>query len=323
MPARRAPAPRPRPGAATGAARRAPRAGRAAARSTQSGQARVRSPGPARWCTWVTGCSSSRCPASTRGQQVGARAGRRGIGVRRGTEPAAGAGRTGWSDGHRVHCHTLRATTSDGVARRCAVMQCNRTSRTVCTACDLPYTRARSGCRARRATGRAPPPTRGTTASAAAADAWRNTCPTVRCPAGTSALVAVVLVISLAALGFAACLVRAVLAADQGTVKMREIAQAVQEGAAAYLRRQFRTLGRLRRHRLPAAARPAGRRRRLGHPHRPGGVLPGRRRLLRVGRLHRHDAGHPRQRPGRRRRARPAATGRPSASRTAPAASAA
>ena len=60
---------------------------------------------------------------------------------------------------------------------------------------------------------------------------------------GDMALVAIVLVISLAALGFAAYLVKAVLAADQGTVKMREIAQAVQEGAAAYLRRQFRTLG--------------------------------------------------------------------------------
>jgi K(+)-stimulated pyrophosphate-energized sodium pump len=60
---------------------------------------------------------------------------------------------------------------------------------------------------------------------------------------GDLALVAVVLVVSLAALGFAAYLVRAVLASDQGTVKMREIAQAVQEGAAAYLRRQFRTLG--------------------------------------------------------------------------------
>ena len=30
--------------------------------------------------------------------------------------------------------------------------------------------------------------------------------------------------------------------ADQGTVSMREIAQAIQEGARAYLRRQFRTL---------------------------------------------------------------------------------
>src|SRR5690348_16710337 len=56
-------------------------------------------------------------------------------------------------------------------------------------------------------------------------------------------LVVAALVVALAALGFAGYLVRAVLAADQGTVKMREIAQAVQEGAAAYLRRQFRTLG--------------------------------------------------------------------------------
>jgi K(+)-stimulated pyrophosphate-energized sodium pump len=60
---------------------------------------------------------------------------------------------------------------------------------------------------------------------------------------GDMALVAVVLVISLAALGFAAYLVKAVMAADQGTTKMRDIARAVQEGAAAYLRRQFRTLG--------------------------------------------------------------------------------
>ena len=60
---------------------------------------------------------------------------------------------------------------------------------------------------------------------------------------GDVVLVTIVLAISLAALAFAAYLIRAVLAAGQGTVKMREIAQAVQEGAAAYLRRQFRTLG--------------------------------------------------------------------------------
>ncbi|HEV8065206.1 MAG TPA: sodium-translocating pyrophosphatase [Acidimicrobiales bacterium] len=38
-------------------------------------------------------------------------------------------------------------------------------------------------------------------------------------------------------------LMRGVLAADQGTVKMREIAAAIQEGAEAFLKRQFRTIG--------------------------------------------------------------------------------
>jgi len=38
-------------------------------------------------------------------------------------------------------------------------------------------------------------------------------------------------------------LMRGVLAADQGTPKMIEIATAIQEGALAYLRRQFRTIG--------------------------------------------------------------------------------
>ena len=50
-------------------------------------------------------------------------------------------------------------------------------------------------------------------------------------------------VIALVALGFAAALVRAVLATGTGTPKMQEIAGAVQEGASAYLIRQFRTLG--------------------------------------------------------------------------------
>src|SRR5215468_867079 len=55
--------------------------------------------------------------------------------------------------------------------------------------------------------------------------------------------VAVVAVIAVLALAMAGWLVRQVLAASQGTAKMQEIAKAVQEGAAAYLRRQFRTLG--------------------------------------------------------------------------------
>jgi K(+)-stimulated pyrophosphate-energized sodium pump len=59
---------------------------------------------------------------------------------------------------------------------------------------------------------------------------------------GDLALVGVCLVVSLAALAFAFYLVRAVLAADQGTTSMRDISRAVQEGAAAYLARQFKTL---------------------------------------------------------------------------------
>src|SRR5690242_15440442 len=50
-------------------------------------------------------------------------------------------------------------------------------------------------------------------------------------------------VIALVALGFAFALVRAVLATGKGTQKMQDIAEAVQEGASAYLLRQFKTLG--------------------------------------------------------------------------------
>ncbi|MFS0704899.1 sodium-translocating pyrophosphatase [Cellulomonas sp. 179-A 9B4 NHS] len=55
-------------------------------------------------------------------------------------------------------------------------------------------------------------------------------------------IVAAIAVVAVAALVVAAVLRRQVLAAGEGTVSMQEIALAVQEGASAYLRRQFRTL---------------------------------------------------------------------------------
>ena len=54
--------------------------------------------------------------------------------------------------------------------------------------------------------------------------------------------VAVVGVIAVLALVMAMVFRREVLAASDGTTKMQEIARAVQEGASAYLTRQFRTL---------------------------------------------------------------------------------
>ncbi|WP_347347781.1 sodium-translocating pyrophosphatase [Nigerium sp.] len=62
---------------------------------------------------------------------------------------------------------------------------------------------------------------------------------------GTTGLtiVWVIAAVALACLAYALVLTRQVLAAREGTVRMQAIAKAVQEGAAAYLNRQFRTLG--------------------------------------------------------------------------------
>jgi K(+)-stimulated pyrophosphate-energized sodium pump len=54
--------------------------------------------------------------------------------------------------------------------------------------------------------------------------------------------IAIAAVIALVALGFALGLVRTVLAAERGTPKMQEISGAVQEGAAAYVFRQLKTV---------------------------------------------------------------------------------
>ncbi|RZS79397.1 K(+)-stimulated pyrophosphate-energized sodium pump [Motilibacter rhizosphaerae] len=59
---------------------------------------------------------------------------------------------------------------------------------------------------------------------------------------GSFALVALVAVVALGSLGAAAYFRQEVLQATEGTPRMQEIARAVQEGAAAYLNRQFRTL---------------------------------------------------------------------------------
>ncbi|WP_166135751.1 sodium-translocating pyrophosphatase [Nocardioides ochotonae] len=59
---------------------------------------------------------------------------------------------------------------------------------------------------------------------------------------GNLVLVVVVALIALGALAMAAMFRQEVLAAPEGTADMKAIAQAVQEGADAYLQRQFRTL---------------------------------------------------------------------------------
>jgi len=59
---------------------------------------------------------------------------------------------------------------------------------------------------------------------------------------GDYTVVGVVAAVALAALAIGAVLMREVLAAPQGSPRMRDIGRAVQEGASAYLNRQFKTL---------------------------------------------------------------------------------
>ena len=104
---------------------------------------------------------------------------------------------------------------------------------------------------------------------------------------------------------------RGVLAADTGTVKMREIAAAIQEGAEAFLRRQFRAIAIVI---VPLAvlifftATKVTRPDALGGPvlrlgrDLPGHLLPGRGPAVGDDRLHRHVPGRAGQRPHRRRR---------------------
>jgi K(+)-stimulated pyrophosphate-energized sodium pump len=56
-------------------------------------------------------------------------------------------------------------------------------------------------------------------------------------------LLVLVTIVALAALALGVVLMRGVLAEEQGTQEMQDIAGAIQEGALAYLKRQFRTIG--------------------------------------------------------------------------------
>ncbi|MCB0971838.1 MAG: sodium/proton-translocating pyrophosphatase, partial [Acidimicrobiales bacterium] len=58
-----------------------------------------------------------------------------------------------------------------------------------------------------------------------------------------TALLVISLLVALVGLGVGALLMQGVLKADDGTAEMKRIAVAIQEGAMAYITRQFRTIG--------------------------------------------------------------------------------
>ena len=115
---------------------------------------------------------------------------------------------------------------------------------------------------------------------------------------------------ALLAIGVGFYLMRLVLAEDEGTPKMKEIALAIQEGAWAYLKRQFRTIAVIL---IPVAAIVFFTSTEIVKPDEDTALTFGlvrvlahrrlrpRLRRVRPHRLHRHDAGDPRQRPHGRR----------------------
>ena len=127
---------------------------------------------------------------------------------------------------------------------------------------------------------------------------------------GNLVLVIVVALIALGALAMAVMFRQEVLAAGEGTDNMKNIAQAVQEGANAYL-----TSGSSARSRSSPRSRsslllalPADD---MTRPDLPLRLLPRRRRLLRHRRLPRHVARRARQPARRRGRQRRRAASRP------------
>ena len=111
-------------------------------------------------------------------------------------------------------------------------------------------------------------------------------------------LVVIVGVIALVALAMAVFFRNQVLAAGEGTENMQNIAAAVQEGASAYLTRQFKTLAVFA---VVAFCAPAGAAGRHHHAEdQPLAVLPARRWVLSLDRLPGHVARRARERARRR-----------------------